>query len=182
VTRLILVRHGRAAAGFGADLDPGLDDVGHAQAKAAADALTAFGPLPILTSPLRRARETAGPLEQQWDVVAKVEPAVGEIPSPSDDLTTRARWLESVLARRWPEVDRSLRTWRSGVVDFLTDLSDDTVVVTHFVVINVAVGSATADDRIVCCRPANASRTELTVEDGQLHLIAAAAEDDTEIL
>jgi broad specificity phosphatase PhoE len=182
MTRLILVRHGRAAAGFGDDLDPGLDDVGHKQADAAADALAPLGPLPILTSPLRRARETAAPLERRWDVTANVEPAVGEIPSPTDDLLERAHWLEAVLRRHWRDVDRVLRSWRAAVVDFLTDLTEDTVVFTHFVVINVAVGSATGDDRIVCCRPANASRTVLTVEEGHLRLVAPAEEDDTEVL
>ncbi|MCU1462712.1 MAG: hypothetical protein JWO37_2787 [Acidimicrobiales bacterium] len=180
--RLILVRHGRAAAGFGDDLDPGLDEVGHAQARAAADGLAPIGPVPILTSPLLRARETAAPLEARWGAVAKVEPAVGEIPSPTDDLVERARWLEGLLREHWRDVDRSLRSWRASVVDFLTELADDTVVFTHFVVINVAVGSATEDDRIVCCHPANASRTVLTVDDGRLHLVALADEASTEIL
>ena len=34
--RLTLVRHGRAAAGWGDDLDPGLDDLGRAQAESVA--------------------------------------------------------------------------------------------------------------------------------------------------
>jgi broad specificity phosphatase PhoE len=182
VTRLILVRHGRAAAGFGEHADPGLDHVGHEQAERAAEALAPLGPLPMLTSPLRRARETAAPLEARWDATAIVEPAVGEIPSPTDDLAERSRWLERVLGLTWPEVDASLRAWRAGVVDFLTELRADTVVFTHFVVINVAVGSATDDDRIVCCHPANASRTVLTVEDGHLRLVDAAEEGASEVL
>ena len=57
MTQLYLVRHGRAAAGWNTDPDPGLDDIGRAQAAAAADRLAPIGPLPIVTSPLRRCRE-----------------------------------------------------------------------------------------------------------------------------
>jgi len=182
VTRLVLVRHGRAAAGFGEHVDPGLDEVGRRQAAAAAEALAGLTPRPILTSPLRRARETAEPLEARWRTSATIAPDVGEIPSPTDDLGARSRWLEGVLSQRWSAVDPLLRSWRAGVIDFLTDLAADSVVFTHFVVINVAVGSATGDDRIVCCHPANAGRTVLAVEDGRLQLVEAAAEGSTEVL
>ena len=36
---IVMVRHGRAAAGFGSHRDPGLDDVGRAQAEATAEEL-----------------------------------------------------------------------------------------------------------------------------------------------
>ena len=63
-----LVRHGRAAAGFEGHLDPGLDAVGRSQAEAAAVALAQEfkTPVPIYTSPLARARDTAAPLAERW--------------------------------------------------------------------------------------------------------------------
>ena len=64
--RLFLVRHGRATGGYGADLDPGLDDLGRAQAAATAERLGPLGPLPMITSPLRRAREPAAALEARF--------------------------------------------------------------------------------------------------------------------
>ena len=57
---LVLVRHGRPAAGWDADPDPGLDPEGVAQAERMAAALAPSGPLPIVVSPKRRTRETAG--------------------------------------------------------------------------------------------------------------------------
>ncbi|HEY3101908.1 MAG TPA: histidine phosphatase family protein, partial [Methylomirabilota bacterium] len=56
VVRLYLVRHGKAAASFSEARDPGLDDAGAAQAEAMAERLAPLGPLPIITSPLRRTR------------------------------------------------------------------------------------------------------------------------------
>ena len=60
-----LVRHGKAAAGFGAHPDPGLDDLGRAQAAAVATMLNdqhTARPM-LLSSPLARAYETCS---SQW--------------------------------------------------------------------------------------------------------------------
>jgi broad specificity phosphatase PhoE len=89
VVRLYLVRHGKAAASFSEGRDPGLDATGAAQAEAMAERLAPLGPLPIITSPLRRTRETAATLENRWRFTARIEPAVGEIPSPMQDPTAR---------------------------------------------------------------------------------------------
>ncbi len=43
MAKLYLVRHGKASAGWGMEKDPGLDDLGHAQAKAAALTISPLG-------------------------------------------------------------------------------------------------------------------------------------------
>src|SRR2546429_2313874 len=117
--RLTLVRHGRAAAGWGDDLDPGLDELGKAQAEAMAEAVAESGPLPIIVSPLRRTRETAAPLEARWQREGKIDPAVGEIPSPTDDLAERGGWLGPVMRSSWDDQPPDLHTWRQAVLDAL---------------------------------------------------------------
>ena len=139
------MRHGQPLARYDQDHDPGLDDVGRAQAEAAAAGLAPLGPLPVVTSPLRRTRETAMPFERQWEVTASVQPAVGEIESPTDDLAERSAWLGEIVrgGRRWAELDDERCRWRDGVVGALLALEVDTVVVTHYIAINAAVGVAT---------------------------------------
>jgi broad specificity phosphatase PhoE len=171
VTTLTLVRHGRAAAQWGQDPDPGLDEVGRAQAIAMADALAPQGPLPIVVSPLRRTRETAAVLEERWDGVGVVDPAVGEIESPSADLAGRDAWLRELMQGSWTDAP-DLDPWRRRVIDALAAIQTDTVVVTHFVAINVAVGHALADDRVVCFVPDNCSRTVLEVDDDRFTVVA----------
>src|SRR5690606_23321457 len=105
MARLHLVRHGHAAAGFAAERDPGLDDLGHAQAVQVAAALATKGPLPILVSPLLRCRETAAPLEALWGTTAVVEPDVAEVVAPTDDLTERGAWLRRAMATTWAELE-----------------------------------------------------------------------------
>ena len=182
VTRLVLVRHAHAGAGWGEDPDPGLDTVGRAQAEALARALAPEGPLPVVVSPLRRTRETAVTLERLWGVVATVEPGVGEIRAPVDDLEGRAAWLRDASRGSWSEQGDALQRWRAELLAVLAALGRTTVVVTHFFGINTAVGAATADDRLVSFRPAHCSRTVLDNEGGRLRLVERGAEQVTDVL
>jgi broad specificity phosphatase PhoE len=140
LSRLYLVRHGQAAAGWDQDADPGLSETGRAQAEAAAVELAPLGPLPIVTSPLRRTRETAAPLAAAWGVSPTIDPAVSEIPSPTDDLAERGEWLIRLFAQPWDDWPADLQAWRRQIPATLAALPGDTVVVTHFVLIQQAVG------------------------------------------
>ena len=94
---LYLVRHGRAAASWDADTDPGLDAGGHAQAQAAAEALASLGPLGLVVSPMARTRETAAPFARAWRVEPRIEPRVSEIPSPTTDLASSIFFCFQIL-------------------------------------------------------------------------------------
>jgi hypothetical protein len=64
-----------------------------------------------------------------------------------------------------------VQTWRQTVLDTLCAIGTDSVVVSHFVAINVAVGAATGDDRVMCFAPANCSRTIVETDGGALRLV-----------
>ena len=136
-----------------------------------AKALAPKGPLPLVVSPMRRTRETAAALERQWGIAARIEPRVGEI-----------QWLRRIMPGRWAELDLSLRRWRDDVIDALTAISADTVVVTHFVAINATVAAALNDPRVTCFRPDYCSRTVIDVADGNLFLVERGAEAATQVL
>ena len=182
MVRLYLVRHGRAAASFAEARDPVLAPEGRAQAEALAGRLAPLGPLPIVTSPLRRTRETAAPLERRWERAARVEPAVAEIPSCEPDLPRRGEWLRGIVTARWPAVEPDLSAWRGAVLAALGGLPETTVVVTHFVAINVAVGAALGDERVLVFSPDHCSVTVLDVAGGALRLVARGAEGATRVL
>lgn len=180
--KIYLIRHGRPSAGFAESLDPGLDEVGWAQAEAVAQELAPVGPLPILTSPLRRTRDTAVPLEKAWQMTARIEPAVAELPTPGAEPQVRAAWVREVLRGRWRDLTGFHQRWRDQVVATFVSIERSTVVTTHFVAINVAVGAATEDDRLVCFQPDHCSCTVLTVKDGRLHLVLLGRERETLVL
>jgi len=185
VTRLYLVRHGRAAAGWNVDPDPSLDDVGRRQAAEVADALTPFGPMPIISSALQRCQQTAQHLAAKWNADVRIEPAVGEIPSPPDHtMETRVEWLREAMRGTWNDVARTsgehYLAYRNEVVQALRRLTDDTVIFSHFIAINVVLGAAMSDDRLVIASLDNCSVTEVVVGiDGSLAIDSIGREADT---
>lgn len=180
--RLRLVRHARAAASFAEMHDPGLDPIGFEQALDLAERLGPLGPLPLVASPLRRTRETAAPLERIWGRPARIEPAVAEVPSGTMGLAERGEWLKRIMAGHWHEVEPGLRAWRQSVISALVALGENTVVVTHYIAINVAVGHAVGSDRVTLFAPGHCSVTVLDVEDGRLRLVEQGDEAVTQAL
>lgn len=181
MAKLYLVRHGRAAAGWDADHDPGLDDLGREQAEAVARKLAALGPMQLVTSPMRRCRETSQPLATAWDREVTVERGVSEVTSPTEDLTERTAWLRGFMMGRWSDADAERQAWRMNVVRALLDLPRDTVVFTHFIAINAAVGEALSDDRVISFRPDNCSVTVMETVLDELRLVERGHEAETEV-
>ena len=180
MTRVYLVRHGRATAGWDVDPDPGIDELGRQQALAARDRLAPLGPLALVSSPLRRCRETAAPLEAAWGVTARIDPAVAEIPSPEGvAMSDRVEWLKAAMAGTWSELGGVYTEFRDGVAAAIAGLTEDTVVCSHFVAINAVIGAALGDDRLVIRSLDNCSVTVVEVTGGALTLVEGGHEADT---
>ena len=180
MTRLYLVRHGRATAGWDTDPDPGLDEIGVRQAAAVAVRLGPFGPINVLSSPLRRCRETAAWLTQMWNVEARIEPHIGEIPSPDGvAMADRVDWLRMAMAGVWSDLGPRYSTFRDQLLGTLAALEADAVVFSHFVAINAVIGASLGDDRVVTRSLDNCSVTIVDHVDGALRLVESGHEADT---
>lgn len=174
--KVYLVRHGKAAAAWNEDPDPGLDPLGRTQAEAVATALGSTGPSAIVSSPFLRARETSKPLSKIWGVTPLIENRVGEIPSPSANLLQRGQWLQSLLKQNWSQLSPTVNAWREGVLDALRELDQETVVFTHFIAINAAVGQATGSEKVVSFWPGNGSITILELRGKEITLLERGEE------
>ncbi len=192
---ICLIRHGRVTDTPQDARDPELDATGHAQAEAAARELRERLPekLPILSSPLRRCRETAAPLAQAWRMEPVVEPRVIEVPSPRNDSLDRETWLRMALASTWDEAAQFgeqyergfvhiFEDWRRGVVQAVLDQAADTVIFSHFVPINALLSAATGAEQIVSFRPANGSITVFETGGGTIRLIEQGREVDSRVV
>jgi len=182
MTRLYMVRHGKAEAGFDV-ADPGLDPAGLAQAENAAKKLAPLGPLRIWTSPLKRAQETAKPLARAWKCEPSICEAVAEIPTPEGlSPKTRVPWLREFMGGTWRGADAKLVAWRDDVIRTLTSIASDTVIFSHFIAINVGVGHVISDDRVVLFAPDNCSVTIFEVDGKTLKLIERGDEAVTRVV
>jgi broad specificity phosphatase PhoE len=192
---LYLVRHGRVIAAPQDPRDPELDAEGHEQARAAAGELQRrlAAPLPVLSSPLRRCRETAAPLLQAWGASARIEPRVIEVPSPRSGALSREGWLDKALHSRWDEAAQFgeehqpgfagiFADWRRAVVQAVLDCSVDTVVFSHFIPINALVSAATGADRVMSFRPANGSITVFETAGGVIRLLEQGRQLDSRVV
>lgn len=188
--KLYLIRHARPTAGWGEDADPGLDATGQQQAEVAARTLAqTLDRMPIYTSPLRRCRETARPLERLWQRSAEVFEPVAELPSPPLDLRVREQWLQQAMRGTWRELNDlapagspDYLAWRQVLLDSLARLTQDSVVFSHFIAINVAVAAAHSCEDVVCFSPDHASITCVEVGNGRLRLVELGRQAETAVL
>ena len=188
MSRLYMIRHGKPAATWGqeSDGDPGLDGTGMAQARAVRDALLALPEPPrlVVSSPLKRCRETAQPLAEALGLAATIDPRVGEVPTPAAlAAEERPAWLRRAFAGRWSEVkgDLDYEAWRQAVARALLDYPG-AAVFSHYVAINAAVSVVTGRDEVLCFRPDHTSITTFEVTGGRLRLAEQGREAETQVL
>ena len=183
MARLYLIRHGEPTATWGGgDADPGLTDLGRKQAQGAADRLRELAPPQLVSSPLRRALETAAPLAEVLSLSPVIAREVAEIPTPAHiSLDRRADWLRGVMTGEWSNVEADLLRWRDGVISYLIGLKSDTAIFSHFVAINVALGAAIGDDRVVCFKPAHASITIVETKGRVISLVEPGETAETTV-
>ena len=187
--RLYLIRHGKPASTWGdADEDPGLDEMGQGQARAARDWLLDLPederPSRVVSSPLRRCRETAAPMAAALGVKIEIDPIVGEIPTPKAlDPSERGPWLREAFQGTWGAIEGDLdyEQWRREIVESLK-ARGDTAVFSHYVAINAAVSHLLGDDRVLAFRPDHTSITVLETDGTSLTLVAKGREATTGIL
>lgn len=183
MTTLYLARHGRAAAGWDADPDPGLDEVGRGQAAALAATLGPLGPMAVVTSPLQRCRQTAAAVAARWGVEPRVEARVAEIPSPEGvPMGQRVEWLRAAMGGTWAQLGERYITFREGVMDALRSIAvagHDTVVASHFIAINAAIGCIIGDDRLLLRSLDNCSVTVIEFDGELFQILQTGDEADT---
>ena len=190
MTRIYMIRHGKAAAGWDGDADPGLNELGRAQAEAVAKKVQALvaTPVPIYSSPLKRCQETAAPLAAAWGVTPQIEAGVGEIPPPLEDLTERTQWLRRVMAGTWEGLYRDavsvesgvdFRGWNDNVVNTLNAFKGEAVVIfSHFIALNAAYCAATGAADVVSFAPENCSLSIFGTDGTSLSLVAQGEETE----
>lgn len=182
-----MIRHGKPSATWGGDdLDPGLDETGREQAHAAAKVLMALPdrPAKVVSSPLRRCRETAEPFARMLGVEVEIDPAVGEIPTPSGvPHEARADWLRGAFGGRWSEIEGDIgyEDWRATVAQAVTRHAG-AAMFSHYVAINAAVSLAMGEERVMVVRPDHCSITTFDVAGEGLILVEKGREAATQVL
>ena len=182
MTQIWIVRHGEAAASWEKDPDPGLSALGQSQAEETAAALMDIVPLgaQLISSPLRRAQETAAAFASKRGDDVRVDSRFSEVRSPVP-LSGRKAWLQEFMRQDWSEQSEDLWAWRRDIVSGLTEATGPTVVFCHFLVINAVIADIENKPEVLQVYPANASFHEFSLEAGELSLVQLGQQMETRI-
>lgn len=189
MAKVYVIRHGRPASTWGGgEDDPGLDEIGAQQALIAMKSLMALPegqrPTSVVSSPLRRCRETAAPMANALGLNMVIDARVGEIPTPQSMPTAdRPDWLRTAFGGTWDEIvgDLDYQPWAQGVAAAVAEYPN-TAVFSHFVALNAAVSVATGEARVAGFRPDHCSITTFTIQDGRLILVEKGREAQSQVL
>jgi len=183
--KIYLVRHGEASEGWTSQ-DPPLSELGKSQAKSLVtfvDSIfdeNSINNINAISSPLNRCKETASlALEKQYLEIA-INDNFRELPSPTIDLEKRVDWLRRILPLTWSELLKDRETiesevnftqWKENIMSNIYSLKKDTIIFTHFVVINSVVGEILKSDKIINFQPSNCSITEISKINHKLKIV-----------
>jgi len=161
MAQIYLVRHGQAASGWDQDLDPPLSALGQTQALEAAEQLcksiSNINELQCVSSPIKRAYETATFFATRSKKEIIIEPRVAEIPSPIEDMNERMPWLISIMKDEWQNLSPELNRWRNDCIKYLDSLTQDTIIFSHYIAINVIIGHCQKSEQVISYHPDNCS-------------------------
>ena len=177
---IYLVRHGEAASAWGEDPDPGLSHLGRQQALQARDELERYQSMQLVSSPLRRARETAQPLVTTLRQTLAIDEAFREIPSPVE-IEGRQAWLQGFMRQDWDEQPPEILAWRERAWSALFEFTSHTAIFTHFMIINAICSRLMDSPATVCCVPDNGSITRLSLDEESLQLVAIGRQLQTTV-
>ena len=182
MTRIWIVRHGEAAASWEKDPDPALSALGQQQAEQTAQELLQLVPseATLLSSPLRRAQETAAAYAKKCNADVAIDPRFTEVRSPVP-LSGRKAWLQAFMQQDWSEQSDDLWAWRSDIIAGLKACKGPTVIFCHFLVINAVIAEIRGEPAVLQVYPANASYHELALVDGTLSLVRLGAQMETRV-
>jgi len=182
--KIFLIRHGEAAQSWDQSADPGLSDLGKEQALECFNTINGneyLNQFNLVSSPLKRAQETSFHFKKNFNKQLALNEAFREIPSPGISLLERKSWLQEVFKKNINELEKPQQIWQSKILYALKNLTEPTIIFSHFMVINTVVSTLKNDPRVVSFYPDNCSITELENNEGKLNLISTGNELQTDI-
>ncbi len=178
---IYLIRHGEANAAWDEDPDPGLSARGKLQSEELKKELTLDLPssFEAISSPLLRAQETAKPLKESFGFDLNINDTFAEIPSPGIPLSERRDWLRGIFNAKVEQLKKPQLLWRNSIIESLKELQVDTIIFSHFMVINCVVGWIKNSDKFVSFHPDNCSVTKIKRQENKFEILSMGRDFST---
>ena len=180
---IYLIRHGEANAARDEDPDPGLSEKGKLQSEELKKDLThdLSSSFDAISSPRLRAQETAKPLKESLGFDLNINDTFAEIPSPGVPLSERRNWLRGIFNAKVTELEEPQFLWRNSIIESLKMLKKDTIIFSHFMVINCVVGWIKNSVKFVSFHPDNCSVTKIRKEKDEFKILTTGRDFTTTV-
>ena len=157
--KIILIRHGEAENKWGEHPDPGLslkgisesyDLLQHKELQSLEDYF-------FISSPKLRAIETAKPLAKKFNKKVKIDNCFIEIPAEGIKSDKKHEWLEQIVKTNKKELPMFIKNWKNKILNRIKKLDRNTIIFSHFMVINALLSELTDIDTLLYFYPGHTS-------------------------
>ena len=166
---IILIRHGEAAQSWGDHPDPDLSEDGFKQAKLLEEhsELQNLHLYEFVSSPKARAKSTAIPLAKKFNKEIIINDVFSEIPSGNIDANEKKQWLTKTMKEDIGNLSKEVMEWRIKILSQVFGMRKDTIIFSHFMVINALVGELAKHRNLLHFYPDYTSLTKISLENGE---------------
>ena len=167
--QVIFIRHAEASNSWGNHPDPGLSDNGKNQSKELINhpELIELDHYSFISSPKLRAIETAKPLAEKFKKELIIENIFTEIPSLNIEPDKKQEWLKNILQMNKNDLPENITKWKDNIISKTKAFSQDSLVFTHFIVINALLSELNSETKLLYFYPDYTSIVKITIEDGE---------------
>ena len=178
---LIFVRHGEASGSWGEHPDPGLSESGVSQSEKliSNNSLQLLEDYIFISSPMSRAQMTAAPLIKKYKKSLLIDSIFSEIPSSKVIASEKKEWLKKIMTMNVDVLPQDVAEWRNRIISRTLSFSDNTIIFSHFMVINAVVSGLMKRSEIMCFYPDYTSITQITLQNNRAISISLGDEKKT---
>jgi 2,3-bisphosphoglycerate-dependent phosphoglycerate mutase len=180
---LIFIRHGEAAESWGEHPDPGLSENGISQSQKLISnpSLQSLENFMFISSPKSRAKMTAAPILKKYNKKLIIDNHFSEIPSSNIKASEKREWLKKVLTMNISDLPQEVLAWRDGIISKTLSFTNNTIIFSHFMVINTIVSGLIKHSEIMHFYPDYTSVTQITLKNNKPIKISLGDEKKTVI-
>ena len=180
---VIFIRHAEASSSWGDHHDPGLSDTGIAQSKKLINRpeLKQLDGYSFISSPKLRAVETARPLAKKFKKELIIENIFTEIQSPNIEPENKQGWLKNILQMNKNDLPENIAKWKDNIISKTKAFSQDSVIFTHFMVINALISEITSSDTLLYFHPGYTSIVKIKIAKNKIQSFLIQESEKTHI-
>jgi broad specificity phosphatase PhoE len=122
---------------------------------------------------------TAAPLIEKFKKTLLIDSIFSESPSSKVIASEKREWLKKILTMNIDDLPQDIAEWRNHIIKRTLNFSDNTIIFSHFMVINAVVSGLMNRPEIMYFYPDYTSITKITLQNNKAVNISLGDEKKT---